>query len=97
MPQANGVGGPGAPILMQLIPVGGVNNPQPIAAGGQAGKTRVKHSVPFNGNPTPTRTDPSLHSVPFNGNPTPTRTDPSLVTGEDEESSGTDSDVKITI
>ncbi|XP_010862416.2 elastin isoform X2 [Esox lucius] len=63
VPQANGVGGPGAPMLMQIIPVGGGNNPQQPAAAGQAGKARVKHSVPFRGSPTSTGTDPPLVTV----------------------------------
>ncbi|XP_042167928.1 uncharacterized protein LOC121841813 isoform X2 [Oncorhynchus tshawytscha] len=75
LPQANGIGGPQAPMLMQIIPVGGGNNLQQPAAGGKARKARVKHSVPFHGMPTSTRTDTPLTKV---------------IAGEVEESSGSD-------
>nr|XP_046183311.1 uncharacterized protein LOC124013153 [Oncorhynchus gorbuscha] len=75
LPQANGIGGPQAPMLMQIIPVGGGNNLQQPAAGGKARKARVKHSVPFHGMPTSTRTDTPLTKV---------------IAGEVEEASGSD-------
>ncbi|XP_070971278.1 uncharacterized protein [Oncorhynchus clarkii lewisi] len=82
LPQANGIGGPQASMLMQIIPVGGGNNIQQPAAGGKAGKARVKHSVPFHGMATSTRTNTPLTKV---------------TTGEVEESSGSDSPVNAEV
>ncbi|XP_045579178.1 uncharacterized protein isoform X1 [Salmo salar] len=77
LPQANCIGGPQAPMLMQIIPVGGENNIQQ-----PAGKARVKHSVPFHGMATSTRTDTPLTKV---------------TAGEVEESSGSDSPVNAEV
>ncbi|XP_035599501.1 uncharacterized protein LOC118362892 isoform X1 [Oncorhynchus keta] len=82
LPQANGIGGPQASMLMQIIPVGGGINIQQPAAGGKAGKARVKHSVPFHGMATSTRTNTPLTKV---------------TTGEVEESSGSDSPVNAEV
>ncbi|XP_029621790.1 uncharacterized protein LOC115202067 isoform X2 [Salmo trutta] len=82
LPQANGIGGPQVPMLMQIIPVGGGNNIQQPAAGLKAGKARVKHSVPFHGMATSTRTDTPLTKV---------------TAGEVEESSGSDSPVNAEV